>query len=259
MMLAQRFSAVSPNKDEIAICWLGQAGFLIKDSEGHRVCIDPYLSDYCERLFGFKRIMPKIINPDELAPDVFISTHDHADHFDADAFPLIFSSSNPAFIGAVSSIEHAKKLGFDTQNSFPVSEGDVVDLGWCRVTAVYADHGELAPDAVGMVIELEGIKVYYAGDTAYRPDMMGAVRDMQPDIILPPINGAYGNLNSQEAVMLTKDVKAKLVIPCHYWMFAMHRGDPQSFLEEAEKKLADCEYRLMHQGEIIKYKKIAVN
>ena len=255
MLLAQRFSSTVVQKGEVAIAWLGQAGFLIKDSCGHTVCIDPYLSDYCERLFGFKRIMPKIINPDEICADLLISSHDHADHFDADSFPFIFSSTYPTFIGAVSSIEHAKQLGFDSENTYPVSEGDCIELDWCRVTAVYADHGELAPDAVGIVVEIEGIKVYYVGDTAYQPDKMKMVIDMQPDIILPPINGEYGNLASSEAVKLANDVNAKLVIPCHYWMFAMHKGDPQSFLDEAKENLTDCEYKLMYQGEILKYKK----
>ena len=255
MTLAQRFASVNTVKGEIAIAWLGQAGFLIKDSAGHTICIDPYLSDYCERLFGFKRIMPKIISPDEICADLLISSHDHADHFDADSFPFFFSSIYPAFIGAVSSVQHAKQLGFDTKDSYMLSEGDVVDLGWCRVTAVYADHGELAPDAVGLVVETEGILIYYVGDTAYRPEKMQRVIDMHPDIILPPINGEYGNLDSAQAVKLAKDVGAKLAIACHYWMFAMHRGDPQSFLDEAKENLTDCEYKLMYQGEIIKYKK----
>ena len=57
--------------------------------------------------------------------------------------------------------------------------------------------------------------------------------------------------------MLAKDVGAKLAIPCHFWMFAMHRGDPQAFLDEAQEHLVpDCAYTLMYQGEVLKYKRI---
>ena len=238
---------------ELAIIWLGQAGFAFKDSAGHIAVIDPYLTDYCERVVGFKRIMPKLIAPAELRADVLISTHDHPDHFDEDAMPEMMAGDT-LLIGALSSVAHAKKCGCDESRLRAVQAGDEIDLGWCKVTAVYADHGDLAPDAVGIVLDVDGISVYYAGDTAYRPEKMDTVIAMQPDVIIPPINGEYGNLDSREAVMLAKDVGAKLAIPCHYWMFAKHKGDPQMFLDEAEKHLApDCAYMLMYQGEVVKY------
>jgi L-ascorbate 6-phosphate lactonase len=238
---------------EVAIIWLGQAGFVFKDSDGHIVAVDPYLTDYCERVVGFKRIMPRLIAPEEIHADVLISTHDHADHFDADAMPGLMTGDT-LLVGAPSSVAKAKEMGCCDANLRAVRAGDTIDLGWCRITAVYADHGDLAPDAVGVVIELEGISIYYVGDTAYRPDKMEQVMAMKPDVIIPPINGEYGNLDAREAVLLAKDVGAKLAIPCHFWMFAMHKGDPQQFLDEAEKHLAPhCEYGLMCQGEVWRY------
>ena len=34
--------------------------------------------------------------------------------------------------------------------------------------AIYADHGELAPEAVGILMTADGIKIYNAGDTGYQ-------------------------------------------------------------------------------------------
>ena len=116
-----------------------------------------------------------------------------------DAVPELMAGGT-LLIGAPSSVAQAQELGCDKSRIYEVRSGDVVDLGWCKVTAVYADHGELAPDAVGVVINIDGISVYYVGDTAYRPEKMDAVIAMQPDIIIPPINGEYGNLNAREAV-----------------------------------------------------------
>jgi L-ascorbate metabolism protein UlaG (beta-lactamase superfamily) len=48
------------------------------------------------------------------------------------------------------------------------------------VTAVPAGHGDLAPDAAGVVVELGGARVYHAGDTAYRADSLPALRELQP-------------------------------------------------------------------------------
>lgn len=253
MNLKYRIDTTSLHVGEIAIVWLGQAGFMLKDSYNHIVAIDPYLTDYCERIVGFRRVMPKLISPDAVCADVLISTHDHPDHFDDDAMPFLLSGET-ILLGAYSSIEKARKIGFDDKNMIKIAEGDVVDLDWCKIHAVYADHGDLAPDAIGVVIEIEGIKVYFAGDTAYRPDKIQKIADMKPDIIIPPINGEYGNLDSAEAVKLTIDVKAKLVIPCHFWMFVEHKGDPFKFCTEAEERLNGiCEYTIMTQGEILKY------
>ena len=54
-----RFSSVKEN--EIEVYWLEKTGFLIKDSDDDFIDIDPYLTDCCEGLYGFKRFMPKLI------------------------------------------------------------------------------------------------------------------------------------------------------------------------------------------------------
>ena len=43
---------------DTVIQWLGQAGFLILTSNGKKIAIDPYLSDSCNALVGFKRMVP---------------------------------------------------------------------------------------------------------------------------------------------------------------------------------------------------------
>ena len=48
---------------------VGQAGFIIKSKSGQLLAIDLYLSDCVERVegnVGFKRLLPKILNPDDL-------------------------------------------------------------------------------------------------------------------------------------------------------------------------------------------------
>ncbi len=40
----------------VGLYWLGQAGFAFRTAAGRRIFLDPYLSDACERLHGFKRL-----------------------------------------------------------------------------------------------------------------------------------------------------------------------------------------------------------
>jgi len=253
MTFANRIQTVSITDGEIAIFWLGQAGFVIKDSVGHTVTIDPYLTDCCERVFGFKRLSPKLITPSEMKTDVLFSTHDHLDHFDVDALPIIMANKATRFVGAKPSAVEYRKLGLDESRLIEIDEGETVDLGWVRFTGMYADHGDLAPKAIGVLVRIGGVTIYYTGDTAYRPDKMGVAIAANPDIIILPINGAYGNLNSKEAAKLVRDTKAKMAIPCHYWTFAVHGGDPQTF-EDAMKRIApDSRAEIMAQGEMITY------
>ena len=67
-----RCTNVAPG--ELAICWLGQAGFLLKDSRENELVIDPYLSNCGERMRGFKRLSPMLLHPKDLNPDYYITT-----------------------------------------------------------------------------------------------------------------------------------------------------------------------------------------
>ena len=46
MDFVRSFQQAAPRKDELALFWLGQAGFLIKTPAGRAIAIDPYFSDY---------------------------------------------------------------------------------------------------------------------------------------------------------------------------------------------------------------------
>jgi L-ascorbate 6-phosphate lactonase len=99
------------------------------------------------------------------------------------------------------------------------------------------------------LFNFNGIKVWQVGDTAYRPDLWQDLFKEGIDIVLPPINGAFGNLNGVEAARLAHDAHAKVVIPCHFWMFAQHFGSPIEFLDACKQTTPDTRVMLMTQGE----------
>ena len=251
--LSEKIKSTKVKENEIAVFWLGQAGFLIKDSCGRKIAIDPYLSDCCEREFGFKRLSAKLISPGELDADIVFSTHEHLDHFDVDALPEIMAKEKTRFVGSLPSSQIYRQMGLDENKLIEIDEGKSVDLGWVKLTGVYADHGELAPDAIGVLIDISGMIIYYTGDTAYRPENMKQAIEAKPDIIILPINGAYGNLDSSEAAKLARDTGAKYAIPCHFWTFAVHGGDPQKFDEEMKRIAPQSEAVFFAQGEMKKF------
>ena len=75
--------------------FIGQAGYIIKSSSGQLLGFDLCLSECVERVeghMGFKRLIPKILDPFELTLDCLIATHPHFDHFDMDAVPQMMSN-----------------------------------------------------------------------------------------------------------------------------------------------------------------------
>ena len=66
-----------------------------------------------------------------------------------------------------------------------------------------------------------------------------------------PINGAFGNLNEREGAVAAGIIKPKLTIPCHYWNFAEHGGNPRLFVDEMKRIDDSSPYELMRPGETI--------
>ena len=240
------------NHRRVILKYLGQAGFLITGQSGMKIVIDPYLTNYVERLAGFKRMQPPVSTPDNLEPDIVLSTHSHPDHLDADAFPAFISRKDTFLIGAPDCEDVYMSLGIGRNRYRILKDGETVTAGGAAIRAVHADHGELAPDAVGFLIEIDGIIIYNVGDSALATDkILKSLGKIDVDIMIVPINGAFGNLNAVEACALGKAVCPKILIGSHFWMFVEHGGDPAAFL--AESKHSNLNAMIMAPGESLEY------
>ena len=244
----------------LAIFWLAQAGFVFKTPDGKVIYVDPYLTDYVQRVLpeyglGFKRMMASLVTPDEVEADYVISTHSHADHFDGDAMPRIAKNPGVHFIGAPDCRELYINAGIPEDRFTILQVGDTLDLGGCQLTGVFADHGELAPDALGLWLDFGSIRVWQVGDSAYRPDKWQDLFEKMVDVLLVPINGAFGNINEIDAARMAADAHAKVTIPCHFWMFPLHYGNPAGFLEACKQFAPETNALLMTQGECYLHQK----
>ncbi len=236
---------------EIGVFFLGQAGFILKTPKGELIAVDPYLSDCCNRYFGFKRLMPYILSPEDLVFDYLVASHAHYDHFDPDSVPGLMANGKTQFIGALDTAVECEKLGIKERVSF-ISVGDKVSLGSVTLTAIRCDHGEDTPHAVGLLFEIEDKKIYMMGDTAYRPEWLLEPQIQGVDLLILPINGAFGNLNEKQAAQVVSILKPKLAVPCHFWNFAQHFGSPSLFMEEMKNICPDAMYVLLRQGEEVR-------
>lgn len=232
---------------------VGQAGFIIKSSSGMLLGIDLYLSDCVERLEGnkgYKRLLPRILDASELVFDVIIATHPHKDHFDDDSILELMNNDKTNLFASVNCQQNVKEIGLKSNRITYVKPEDTYTIGDFQIECVKCDHGESAPDAVGVVITVDGKKILEVGDTCLRKDWIDMYKEYGHfDVMIAPINGMYGNLNAEECAFLANEIDPKLLIPCHYGMFASHMGSPGEFYNIMNEKYPDNKFMLMMLGE----------
>jgi L-ascorbate 6-phosphate lactonase len=235
----------------IAIYWLCQAGFALKTSAATVVMIDPYLSDVVERVIGFKRLTLAPLQAEEVEADLVLCTHEHLDHMDIDALPVLANTSRTHFAGPVECMKRFADMGLPPQRCHLLEEGVVYTHEDVTVTPVFADHGKLAPDALGLVVAADGVTIYHTGDTSLRPDRLDAVRALMPDVVLPCINGEYGNMDARQAAELIRLLRPRIAVPTHFWMFAEQNGNPKQFMDNCKELAPDTRILLSKPGEEI--------
>ena len=245
---AQKVLTTTIGEGQVGVFFLGQAGFVLKTAGGKLIAIDPYLSDCCERYFGFKRLMPHILSADTLTFDYVVASHAHYDHFDPDSVPVLLGNGKTEFVGAYDTQEECRRLGIQKRLTF-LAVGHEKEMGDAVLKAIRCDHGPDTPHAIGLLFEISGKKIYMMGDTAYRPDWLSDKEIQGVDLLILPINGAYGNLDAQQAAQVVSALKPRLAVPCHYWNFAEHFGSPSDFMADMKALCPEIPYVLMRQGE----------
>ena len=246
---------ISTNNDKkTKIYSLGQAGFIIQSSSGQLLAIDPYLSDCVERIepdhIGYKRLLPKIVSPNELNLEVLICTHFHRDHFDVDSVPLLMNCSKTMLLCPGDCCDDL--TGIDKGRTIVVSPGFNKKIGDFNIHIINCDHGTGAPKAVGVIVEVDGNRILEVGDTCLRLDRKNEYLSFGSiDVLVAPINGAYGNMNERDCAELSNALNPIITIPCHYGMFADQGGNPGLFIKEMRKQCPNNKFYLMRLGEAL--------
>ena len=148
--------------------------------------------------------------------DLILITHDHFDHL---SLPDIAHLTAPGTILVGPEAVTAQVEGVETVT---VSAGETVTVRGVRVTAVAAYNldkfrrpGEVyhprAAGGLGYVVELDGRRIYHAGDTDATPEM-AAVRC---DVALLPVSGTFV-MSAEEAATACLTLSAAAVVPMHY-------------------------------------------
>ncbi|MEO0475307.1 MAG: MBL fold metallo-hydrolase [Planctomycetota bacterium] len=240
-----------------AVWWLGQSGFLIRTPNGV-LLFDPYLSDsltqkYAETSKPHVRLSELVVEPGLLdMVDIVTSSHNHTDHLDAFTLNPLREACDDLTIVVPEANRHfaADRLGMQEDKLAVLDAGQSATFGPFTLHALPAAHNELDTDQagrhkyLGYVAEFDSggrrCYIYHSGDTLRYDGMAEAVGRWPIDLSLLPINGSKierrvaGNLFGDEAAQLAKDIGARLVLPCHYDLFAFNTETPDLFVETCE-------------------------
>jgi L-ascorbate metabolism protein UlaG (beta-lactamase superfamily) len=238
---------------EVAIAWLGQAGFVLR-STGVTALVDPFLAPWEGRAYE-----SALAAGEAGGVDLVLCTHEHVDHFDAVSAPAIAAASPQArFVVPTPIVDMVTEVGIAPERVVGVQPGEPVELDGVTVRTVRAMHGVTMDDAygfgealsdglvrfVGFVLDLGGTRVYHAGDTIHYDGMRDEVRAAGVDVALLPINGRdpareargiVGNLSEREAAWLAGAIGAEYVLPMHHDLFPHNRGYPSRLVESVER------------------------
>ena len=233
----------------LGVEWLGQSGFLLHFSHGATVCIDPYLSHAMAGGKTRERLLPIPLAPWQLGADVVITTHDHIDHFDEITLRPLAEIPDMIFAGPSSCRNHWLAMGLPAERFLRLDRGDALEVAGVRLAARHAQHRSGAlEDAIGVVLEAGGFRVYHVGDSEYVPALVAGAGELRPDLLLVPINGRGGNMDYTQAAQLTDVVQPRAVIPMHYGMFASNAAYPQDFVDACRASGVEARIAIMKVG-----------
>jgi L-ascorbate metabolism protein UlaG (beta-lactamase superfamily) len=218
-----------------------------------RVLVDPYLSDSLGKKYRdtgnpHERLMPPPIEAQEIARlDFVICTHQHSDHMDPEALPILASNSPSCrFIVARASLSHALKLGVPQRQITGIDAGEEISLsGKGMLEAIPSAHESLERNDrgeyrfLGYVIRLGSRTLYHSGDTIPYEGLSKRLSAQHVDLALLPVNGrgkgVPGNCTFAEAVQLSQEAQIPYLIPHHFGMFAFNTVDPHELQVSAAK------------------------
>ena len=222
------------------LTYYGHSSFILETSTS-KILFDPFISP---------NELAKHIDINSLEVDFILQSHGHLDHF-VD-LQSIAKRTGAQVVSSWEITEWLKKKGIE--NVHPMNIGGSWKFPFGKVKMVFAAHSNSLPDgtyggvAAGFIIEADGMKVYYAGDTGLTHDMKLIGEYWTPDYAILPIGDNF-TMDVDDAIIASDFINCKEIIGMHFDTFGYIKINHEEAIRKFE--LRNKTLRLMEIGSTI--------
>jgi L-ascorbate metabolism protein UlaG (beta-lactamase superfamily) len=177
----------------------------------------------------------KLTHRDEA--DIVLLSHEHFDHFSVEDLEKVLAPgttivASPLCEEGLKKVRAKEKRFLDPGGKLTVGTPKSGEVHIEAVPAYninkFREPGKpfhpKENKGLGFIFELDGTKVYYAGDTDFIPEM----KNFRCDVALLPVSGTYV-MTAEEAAEAAAAIKPQIAVPMHYGAIVGSDADAKKF------------------------------